>query len=259
MSDSKKALRWGAFFVAWLLAAPALAEKCDRPGAGEPVISRHVIDGDTLELSDGRRVRLIGINTPELGRNGQPSEPYAQRARAALERQVAQPGLRLLVGEQPRDHYGRTLGHLFDAQGVNVEAQLLREGMGFAIGVPPNLSLFDCHLQQEAVARGAGVGVWRQNPVVAAGKMRGGGFHLVRGKVRSIERTRDHVWVELDGALVLRVLAADRHRFDRLDDWIGKELEVRGWVVDRKSRRAGRQRFMLSLQEPRMVVVQNAE
>src|SRR5690606_9541697 len=198
MSDSKKALRWGAFFVAWLLVAPALADTCGRvPGTGEPVVSRYVIDGDTLELSDGRRVRLIGINTPEIGRKGRPSEPYAQQARAALEQRVARPNLRLVVGEQARDHYGRTLGHLFDAQGVNVEAQLLREGMGFAIGVPPNLSLLDCHLRQEAAARGAGAGLWRQDPVIAAGKVRDGGFHLVRGQVRSIERTRDHLWVEL--------------------------------------------------------------
>src|SRR5690606_28208132 len=258
MFGSKKALRWGAFFVAWLLVAPALADTCGRvPGTGEPVVSRYVIDGDTLGLSDGRRVRLIGINTPEIGRKGRPSEPYAQQARAALEQRVARPGLRLLVGEQARDHYGRTLGHLFDAQGVNVEAQLLREGMGFAIGVPPNLSLLDCHLRQEAAARGAGAGLWRQDPVIAAGKVRDGGFHLVRGQVRSIERTRDHLWVELEGALVLRVLADDRPRFKRLDDWVGKELEVRGWVVDRKTRRAGRQRFMLPLQEPRMAVVRN--
>lgn len=46
---------------------------------------RQVVDGDTLRLVDGRSVRLIGINTPEVGRKGRSSEPYAEAARRRLQ------------------------------------------------------------------------------------------------------------------------------------------------------------------------------
>src|SRR5690606_25821544 len=121
LSVSQKAPHWGAFFVVWMLAGLALADNCSQPGAGDPVVSRYVIDGDTLELVDGRRVRLIGINAPEIGRRGKPSEPYAQKARVELERLAGESGLRLVVGVEPKDRYGRTLGHLFDARGANIE------------------------------------------------------------------------------------------------------------------------------------------
>ncbi|SER93556.1 thermonuclease family protein [Halopseudomonas bauzanensis] len=252
MSDSKKALRWGAFFIAWLAAMPALAGTCGgSPDIGEPVVNRYVIDGDTLELVDGRRVRLIGINAPEIGRRGKASEPYAQRARTELEQLVEKAGLRLLVGEDAQDDYGRTLGHLFDIQGANIEAQLLRSGMGFAIGIPPNLALLDCHLRQESLAREAELGVWRQAPIIQAAEVRQGGFQLVRGRVLSIERAGRYFWLELDGSLVLRI-AADQQGFGQLDSWRGRSLEVRGWVVDRGTRRRDHKRFMLPLREPKM-------
>lgn len=254
LSDSKKALRWGAFFVAWLLALPALAGVCDSlPDVGESVVSRYVIDGDTLELVDGRRVRLIGINAPEIGRRGKPSEPYAQKARAELERLVGVAGLRLLVGEDAQDDYGRTLGHLFDIHGANIEAQLLQSGMGFAIGIPPNLALLDCHLQQESLAREAGLGVWQQAPVIRAAEVRAGGFQVVRGRVVSVQRAGRYAWVDLDGPLVLRLSEDDQHRFDRLDGWAGRSLEVRGWIVDRKNQSRGHAQFMLPVREPRMI------
>src|SRR5690554_6263424 len=116
-SSSKKALLWSAFFIAWLFVPSVLADYCSMPGIGQAVKSKHVIDGDTLDLADGRRVRLIGINAPEIGRQGNVSEPYAQAARKGLQQLVSNADLRLLVGEETKDRYGRTLGHLFDAQG----------------------------------------------------------------------------------------------------------------------------------------------
>ena len=45
---------------------------------------RHVVDGDTLVLDSGETVRLAGINTPELGQNGQPDQPLAAASTRAL-------------------------------------------------------------------------------------------------------------------------------------------------------------------------------
>lgn len=251
LSGSKKALLWGAFFIVCLLNTAALADSCSLPDIGERVVSSRVIDGDTLELVDGRRVRLIGVNTPEIGRRGAPSEPYAQKARSELQRLVGKAGLRLLVGEDARDNYGRTLGHLFDAQGANIEAQLLRQGLGFAVGIPPNVTLLDCHLQQERQARRQRLGVWQQAPVKRAAEVSQGGFQLIRGRIVTVQTQGRHIWVELDGPLVLR-LPVDLPGAAGIASWRGRELEVRGWVVDRGSSRRGHKRFMLPLLEWRL-------
>lgn len=252
LSSAQKALHWGAFFIVWILAGPAVAELCGIQASARPVavISKYVIDGDTLELTDGRRVRLIGIDTPEIGYRGQPSEPFAKKARAELERLVKGADLQLVVGKQSKDRYGRTLGHLY-VDGVNLEAQLLRDGLGFAVGIAPNLALLDCHMQQEALARQKRLGLWESSPVKPAAKVASGGFQVIRGQVVRIERTGRYVWLDLDGPVTLRLNSAGLERFGDVAKWTGRTLEVRGWVVERKPRR-GHKRFMLPLIEPRL-------
>lgn len=80
-----------------------------------------MVDGDTVHLRDGRSVRLIGINAPELAHNGRTTEPFAEAAKQRLQALVSASDGRLALqpGRQPRDHYGRTLAHLFDASGAN--------------------------------------------------------------------------------------------------------------------------------------------
>ncbi|HIL23110.1 MAG TPA: thermonuclease family protein [Alcanivorax sp.] len=256
--QGKKALLTGAFFIAWLLAAPLHAEECQAPGPGQAVTSRLVIDGDTLELSDRRRVRLIGIDTPEIGRRGEPSQPFAQAARKRLEQLVRQPGLRLHVGEQQQDRYGRTLAHLYGPGGQNIEAQLLSEGLGFALAVPPNSALIDCHLAAEQQARTARRGLWRNSPVQPAAQISTGGFALVSGRVMSVNEVGGYLWLELDGPLVLRIGQDKRKLFSSGSpaSWRGRHLEARGWVIDRRGQRGlkqGHKPFMLPLRHPAML------
>lgn len=253
LPDSKKALLWSAFFVFWLLVLPARADHCAMPGAGELVTSRHVIDGDTLDLMDGRRVRLIGINTPEIGRRGNASEPFAQAARRELVRLASEEGLRLLVGEEPKDKYGRTLGHLFDARGANVEARLLEQGLGFAVGIAPNLQLLDCHLRYERQARLARHGVWARQAVNPVEKLDAGGFQILRGSVTGVNRTDSDIWVDLDGPLALRLPIG---LIEPEDDaaWLRRDVEVRGWVVDRGVVRRGQKRYMLPVDDVRLMM-----
>lgn len=250
---SRKALLWGAFFIAWLLAAPALADYCSMSGVGQPVASRYVIDGDTLDLVDGRRVRLIGINAPEIGRKERVSQPYAQEARQELLRLVRDAELRLLVGDEATDRYGRTLGHLFDAQGANIEAKLLRQGLGFTVAIAPNLRLVDCHLRNEQQARSQREGVWKESPVHSAAQVGAGGFHLVRGRIAKVERAGKYLWVELDGPLVLR-LPRDLAGSGASAEWQGQELETRGWIINRRSPQRGHKRYMLPVDDMRLLV-----
>jgi len=82
-----------------------------------------VLDGDTLRLPDGRRVRLPAVDTPELGR------PCAAEARDfTLARLAAARDVRLAPADPPRDHYGRLLADVL-LDGASLQEALLSAGL----------------------------------------------------------------------------------------------------------------------------------
>lgn len=257
----KKASQVGAFFVSLLCVDLALAFCPPRDDVPKVVVSQ-VVDGDTVRLADGRSIRLIGINAPELGRKGRSDEPYAVQAKRRLQALIDAGDGRvgLLYGEQRKDRYGRTLGHLYDRQGRNLEAQLLSEGLGFMVAVAPNAALAACQAQAERQARSKRLGVWRSEQVKAAGQLRGGGFALLGGRVTSVQRNRGGLWIDLDGGRVLRVAPELLGEFDvrALEKLKGRQVEARGWVIDRQSRgglKTGQARWMLPLTHSAMLEV----
>ena len=255
----KKASLAGAFFVSaiWLSGAQAF---CPVPSGLASVAVQRVVDGDTLRLSDGRSVRMIGLNTPELGKQGRSDEPFAVAARKRLEALVAASGGRVgvLLGKESKDHYGRTLAHVYGAEGANLEAQMLAEGLGFQVAVAPNVDLVTCQQAAERSARQAGLGVWRQSPVLKAEQINTSGFAVVSGRVSRVQRNRGGVWIELQDSLVLRVAPNLPGQFDvpALERLKGKQIEARGWVVDRSRRgglKPGQARWLLPLTDPAML------
>ena len=257
----KKASLAGAFFMSaiWLSGAQAF---CPTPSGLAPVAVQRVVDGDTLRLSDGRSVRMIGLNTPELGKNGRSDEPFAVVARKRLEALVAASDgqVGLLPGKEGKDHYGRTLAHVYGANGANLEAQMLAEGLGFQVAVAPNVDLVTCQQAAETSARQAGLGVWRQSPVLKAEQISTSGFAVLSGRVSKVQRNRGGVWIELQDSVVLRVAPNLLGRFDAglLERLEGKQIEARGWVLDRSRRgglKEGQARWMLPLTDPAMFQV----
>jgi endonuclease YncB( thermonuclease family) len=206
-----------------------------------------VYDGDSLRLEDGCKLRLIGIDTPELGRDGAPDQPGAEVARARLQELLDAQGGRVLLrlGREARDRYGRRLVHLYRPDGRNLARLLLAEGLGFAIAVPPNLSHLGCHFDAEGQARSARRGLWRSDPAVDAADLPANaeGFHLVRGWIKRVGKSRRALWLNLHGGLALRVDRPDLQYFSALeaDARLGRALEVRGWIYRRK----GEQRMQL--------------
>jgi endonuclease YncB( thermonuclease family) len=257
----KKASLAGAFFLSaiWLSAAQAF---CPAPAGLASVAVQRVVDGDTLRLSDGRNVRMIGLNTPELGKKGRSDEPFAVAARKRLEDLVAASDGRvgLRPGKESKDRYGRTLAHVYGADGANLEAQMLAEGLGFLVAVAPNTDLIDCQQAAERSARQSGLGVWRRSPVLQADQISVSGFALLSGRVSRVQRNRGGIWIELQDSVVLRVAPNLLARFDAasLESLKGKQIEARGWVLDRSRRgglKEGQARWVLPLTDPAMLQV----
>lgn len=255
----KKASLAGAFFMSaiWLSTAQAL---CPAPPSLPLVQVQRVVDGDTVRLSDGRSVRMIGLNTPETGKRGQSAQPFAEAAKRRMQALVeASDGqVRLRVGEEPTDHYGRTLANVYDRDGANLEAQLLAEGLGYLVAVAPNVALVNCQQAAEKSARQAGLGLWRNSPVQPAEQINAGGFALVSGRVTRVQRNGGGLWIEFGDALVLRIAPKLLGQFDTaaLQRLKGQRIEARGWVVDRSRRgglKSGQPRWMMSITHPAML------
>ena len=255
----KKASLVGAFFMGAIWQGVALAF-CPAPAVVQSVRVTQVVDGDTVRLEDGRSVRLIGVNAPEIGRKGRSSEPFAEAARQRLQALVKASGGRigLQPGVQGRDKYGRTLAHIYTRNGDNIEAQLLAEGLGYRVAVAPNVALVTCQQDAERVARKAGLGLWRAPAVRTAGQIEQSGFALITGRVRGIERNRGGIWIEIDEGLVLQVSPRLQGDFPSsfFEGLKGRKVEARGWVLDRSRKgglKSGQARWLLPLTDPSML------
>lgn len=225
---------------------------CEPPGETDPATITYVIDGDTLVLGGGARLRLIGIDTPELDREGSSDEPFARAARAETQAFLgaAPAPVRLLPGREPRDRHGRLLAHVYDAKGRNLGEHLLRSGLGYQITFPPNDRLSGCYLEAESDARRHRRGLWRAPDRDAAALPAGTeGFERVVGRVERVERGKGVTRIDLDGALTLRIRDEDLDRFDApaLARLVGRRVEVRGWVYSYEGRLRMRLRHPTSL------------
>jgi endonuclease YncB( thermonuclease family) len=204
----------------------------------ETVEIAHIQDGDTLTLKDGRRVRLLGINTPELGKPGTSPQPFAQQARARVVAFFkADYRAILLTDKQQHDVHGRTLAHVYNLKGQNLEAMLLAQGLGWHVAVPPNLSLAECLAGVEQAARNANLGVWQHEPV-SSRAVNSGGFQRIQGRVKNITFA-DAWWLNLEGNVAAVIYPEFQASFDR--NWIkslqGKTIELQGWVYPSRSKR----------------------
>ncbi|MFJ3051705.1 MULTISPECIES: thermonuclease family protein [Pseudomonas nitroreducens/multiresinivorans group] len=248
--------------MAVLFSLDASAAACPKPSSAETVRVARVVDGDTLKLADGRSVRLIGVNAPELAHHGRSEEPFAVAAQRRLQDLVAanDGDVGLVTGQQGKDKYGRTLAHAYDARGNNLESRLLAEGLGYLVAIAPNTDLTACQRAAEREARSAKLGLWKKSPVQTAQQVQDSGFAVVRGRVEQVQRNRGGLWIELDGPLVLRIQPRLVRQFDdaTLRELKGRQIEARGWVIDRSERggvKTGQARWMLPVTDPAMMEV----
>jgi micrococcal nuclease len=145
-------------------AGVAPAEGADTPatavvpaGVSDATIE-YVHDGDTLFLSDGRKVRLLGIDTPEIGDN---RECFGDEATAALRAMLPEgTHVRVLADVQPLDRYGRSLLFLYTDDDLLVNIDLIERGYAEAVVLEPNV-LFAAELEAaEDAAQAANAGIW---------------------------------------------------------------------------------------------------
>lgn len=227
------------FFCCFAFSQPASAN-CSSSYYDADVEVAKIHDGDTLRLVDGRKLRIIGINTPELARKNKPADPLSGEARDAL-RTLLQNNdrIKLRYGKEKYDRYNRLLAHPFLVDGTNITEQLLKQGMGFALVVPPNNWQHDCYKKAENHARKNQLGLW-QHPhyrAIAAEDVTNkfNGYYRIRGKVIRVGESRYSYWLNLAKGFALRIKKQDADHFQSLSikDLKDKTIIARGWIYER--------------------------
>lgn len=228
--------RWLSIGAVWSLAFFITAGAA--AGAGTQLETRvdYVIDGDTVVISGGEKVRLVGIDAPEKG------EPFARHSKQKLDKLAGRTVSLNLC--QEKDIYGRALGVL-SIKGENVNRTLLEEGLAVPMLIPPcGKSVASDVLAAAAQALMARKGIYSQasfEPV----HHEDAGEHIgepavIRGRILSLHKGRN-VWHlnfgkdwKTDFTAVL--FREARFRFQALglnpEDLVGLEVLVLGKVKE---------------------------
>ncbi len=131
---------------------------------GEFATVKRVIDGDTVELTNGEKVRYIGIDTPETLDPRKPIQCLGKEAAAKNRELVEGKRVRLEKDVTERDKYQRLLRYVYvsgeSGNEIFVNLELVKQGFAHSYTYPPDVKYQDLFIAAEKEAREAGRGLW---------------------------------------------------------------------------------------------------
>lgn len=125
----------------------------------EEVIVKRVVDGDTIELEDGRRVRYIGMDTPELKDQRETVECFTKEAMEKNKELVEGKKVRLEKDVSETDKFGRLLRYVYVNE-VFINDYLIRQGYASVATFPPDVKYQSQFVEAEREAREFKRGLW---------------------------------------------------------------------------------------------------
>jgi len=134
----------------------------------------YVVDGDTFKIDTGEKVRMLGIDTPEMhesaklfkdsARSGQDAkiiQQMGQEAKAFVVPLIEGKPVRLEFDIQKKDKYGRLLAYVFLEDGTFLNKYILEKGFASPLTIPPNVKYADDFKALFKVARSKKLGLWK--------------------------------------------------------------------------------------------------
>jgi endonuclease YncB( thermonuclease family) len=125
---------------------------------GEFSVNR-VIDGDTLEIAGGEKVRYIGIDTPEIVDSRKPVQCFGKEASDKNKELVAGKIVRLERDTTDRDRYNRLLRYVYVGDSF-INLELVKQGFARSYSYPPDIKYQDQILKAEQEAKKTKIGLW---------------------------------------------------------------------------------------------------
>lgn len=131
----------------------------------EQIVVKRVVDGDTIELSDGRKVRYIGINSSETVDPRKPVQCFGKEASDENKRLVEGKTIRMEKDISQNDKYGRLLRYIYvgpPTGGLMINEYLVRQGFAHAATYPPDVKYANKFKEAEVEARENNRGLWSE-------------------------------------------------------------------------------------------------
>ena len=125
-----------------------------------------VVDGDTIEIEGGERVRYIGIDTPETVDPRKPVQCFGVEASNKNKELVEGKEVRLEKDITDRDKYSRLLRYVYVGDNF-VNLELVKQGFAYSYSYPPDIKYQDQFLKAQQEAREAKRGLWNACPSVS--------------------------------------------------------------------------------------------
>ncbi|MCM8830887.1 MAG: thermonuclease family protein [Candidatus Omnitrophica bacterium] len=200
-----------------------------------------VIDGDTIILENGKTLRYIGIDTPEITKRTEAGfiyqpQPFALEAKEYNKKLVEGKYIGIEFDIEKIDKYGRLLGYCF-VDDIFVNAKLLEEGFAIVYTKPPNLKYVDLFLKLQKDAQKMHKGLWGAYEVIDHTQAYKyiGQIRTVQGKVLSTYKSGKCVFLNFgidyktDFTITIFNDALEnfyRQNIDPLKFYLGKTVQV---------------------------------
>lgn len=259
----QKASKWTPFvFITFFISTlNVYADNCSTKHFDQKVAVSQVYDGDTIRLTNGKKLRLIGINTPERGRDGNKDQPFYLEAKNQLQQIIKnnQFQINIVLGQDKRDRYKRLLAHIFTTDGKNISEILLNKGLAYNIAIPPNINFLDCYTNAEIKAQKLKRGIWSHpfSKAINASSISKSklGFQRIIGTVQRIGESRSSFWLNLDKKFALRIQKKYLNQFTAYhpNTLLNKKLIARGWIYQQNNE------FRMSIKHPASIQIQNTD
>ena len=130
---------------------------------GDLVKVVRVVDGDTIEIEGGKKVRYIGVDTPETVDPRKPVQCFGVEASKKNKELVEGKMVRLEKDITDRDKYNRLLRYIW-LDDVLVNLELVKQGFAYSYSYPPDIKYQDQFLKAQREAREAKRGLWNACP-----------------------------------------------------------------------------------------------
>lgn len=124
---------------------------------GDTIVLRGIDVGEVHAATGGRRMRLIGIDTPEVFGG---AECYGAQASAFTKAELDQKAVLVDFDVEKTDRYGRALAYVWLRDGTLFNARLASEGYALQLTIPPNVRYAELFSSLVTAAREANRGLW---------------------------------------------------------------------------------------------------
>ncbi|KAF3978177.1 MAG: thermonuclease family protein [Methylococcales symbiont of Iophon sp. n. MRB-2018] len=217
---------------------------------------KKVYDADTVLLTNGNKVRFLGINTPETERGNKLAQAGGKEAKQWLVKILKNKKIRLEADVEKKDKYGRLLSYLFTEDKQHINLELVKRGLATVNIHPPNLKYTEQLLSAQQSAEKAGKGIWKHKEYTpkAADNIQNGrfkGWQRVIGNIKKIHNTDKYSYLNLTDKFSLKISRKSQALFPKMESYMGKKVEVRGWINSYKNR------YSMFIRHPSAIILLN--